>query len=61
MTSLSRRAQANAPAASYWLCRVMEYGGRQVKSRRVYRERDAGSESALHHCLVVDDVLVIDF
>jgi len=29
MTSLRRRAQANAPAASYWLRYVLDDGGRR--------------------------------
>jgi len=29
VTSLRRRAQANAPAASYWLRRVIDDGGRR--------------------------------
>jgi len=29
VTSLRRRAQANAPAASYWLRRVLDDGGRR--------------------------------
>ena len=40
MTSLRPRAQANAPAASYWLRRVLAAGG--AKTRRVHLERGAG-------------------
>ena len=34
---LRRRAQANAPAASYWLRRVLDDGG--AMTRRVHRAR----------------------
>jgi len=52
-TSLHRRAQDNAPAASCWLRRVLDTTG--AESRRVHRERGAGSvacNAPMHRCVV---------
>jgi len=40
VTSLRRRAQANAPAASYWSCRIVDGAG--AVTGRVHREKGAG-------------------
>ena len=46
VTSLRRLAQANAPAASYWLCYVLNEDESIVKGV-------LGAKPAVHHCLAL--------
>jgi len=43
VASLCRRAQANAPAAFYWLRHVLDNSERGEYYRRVHRAKSAGS------------------
>ena len=54
VTSLRRRAQENASAASYWLRRVQDSERRDCDVRRDLRARGTGGEACyVHHCLPV--------
>ena len=53
VTSLRRRAQENASAASYWLRRVQDSERRDCDVRRDLRARGTGAKLAMHHCLPV--------
>jgi len=52
VTSLRRRAQTNAGAASYWLRRVLDDGGRRDCVESIV-QGVPGAEPAMHRCLVV--------
>ena len=52
VTSLRRRAQPNAPAASYWLRRVLDDGGRRDWDESIV-QAVPGAEPAMRHCIVV--------
>jgi len=53
VTSLHRRAQENASAASYWLRRVQDSERRDCDVRRDLRARGTGAKLAMHYCLPV--------
>jgi len=52
VTSLRRPAQTNAGAASYWLRRVLDDGGRRDCVESIV-QGVPGAEPAMHRCLVV--------
>ena len=52
VTSLRRRAQPNAPAASYWLRRVLDDGGRRDWDESIV-QAVPGAEPAMRHCIVM--------
>jgi len=53
VTSLHRRAQANATAALYWLRRVLDDGGSQEIDESIVHDVPAapGTQPIMHHCL----------
>ena len=52
MTSLRRHAQANTPAASYWLRRVLDDGERRDRTSPCARGAGGEAYSALLSCFI---------